>query len=205
VSNRNIFYDFLKSKLDSRADEVLVKFDLFFEQLVKINSQINLFSRQTNIDDLWTLHFLDSLLILDTPADLDKKIICDIGTGGGLPAIPLAIIYPQSQIFMLDSKKKKLSAIENICAELGLSNCKTIHTRIEEAPLYFEKHFDIITSRALKILPEFVPPMRKTMKNGAKIYLYKSAILDDCEQFADKKQYDVSREYLGKRVIVEIN
>jgi 16S rRNA (guanine527-N7)-methyltransferase len=204
MGKRDVFYDFLKSKFGDRSDEILAKFDILFSQLVEINSQINLFSRQTNLDDLWTLHFLDSLLILDTQAKLDKKIICDIGTGGGLPGIPLAIVYPQSQVFMLDSKKKKLSAIEKICKKAGLSNCKTIHTRVEDARQNYEGYFDVITSRALKILPEFVLPMRKMMRQGAKIYLYKSEILDDCALFEDKKLYDVSRENVGKRTIVEI-
>jgi len=204
MGKRDVFYDFLKSKFGDRSDEILAKFDILFSQLVEINSQINLFSRQTNLDDLWTLHFLDSLLILDTQAKLDKKIICDIGTGGGLPGIPLAIVYPQSQVFMLDSKKKKLSAIEKICKNAGLSNCKTIHTRVEDARQNYEGYFDVITSRALKILPEFVLPMRKMMRQGAKIYLYKSEILDDCALFEDKKLYDVSRENVGKRTIVEI-
>jgi len=205
VSNRDIFYNFLKEEFNESAHGILEKFDALFSLLLEINLQINLFSRQTNTDDLWTLHFLDSLLILKTGAKLNKKIICDIGTGGGLPGIPLAIIYPESRVFMLDSKRKKLSAIDMICAKLGLFNCQTVHARLEDACFDYEEYFDVLTSRALKILPDFVKPMRKMMKKSAKIYLYKSVILDDCALFEDKKLFDVSREDLGKRTIVEIN
>lgn len=206
MSNREIFVNFLKTKFEGeKLSEIIAKFDIFFEQLCIINSQINLFSRKTNLDDLWTIHFLDSLLILETGVDLNGKKICDFGTGGGLPGIPLAIIYPQSQIFMLDSIQKKLSAIDKMCEKIGLENCKTIHTRIENVPQIYTNFFDCITCRSVRILPEFVKPMQKMLKKDGKIYLYKSVILDDIEQFASKKLTDVSREEIGKRVIVEVS
>jgi len=206
MSKREIFTDFLKTKFEGeKLAEIIVKFDVFFEQLCEINSQINLFSRQTNLDDLWTIHFLDCLLILETGVNFSGKKICDFGTGGGLPGIPLAIVFPEAQIFMLDSKQKKLSAIDKICEKIGLSNCKTIHSRIEDAPEKYTAFFDIITCRSVKILPEFVKPMQKIIKKSGKIYLYKSVVLDDTELFASKKLTDVSREEIGKRVIVEIS
>jgi 16S rRNA (guanine527-N7)-methyltransferase len=206
VSNREYFIDFLKSKFkDEKLNDIIAKFDIYFSQLVEINSQINLFSRQTNIDDLWTIHFLDCLLILETGVDLDEKIICDFGTGGGLPGIPLAIVYPKSKIFMLDGKQKKLSAIDKICGQIGLKNCKTIHSRIETVSQNYVNFFDVLTCRSVKILPEFVGPIKKVLKKGGKAYLYKSLILDDIRLFDDKKLYDVSREEIGKRIIVEIN
>lgn len=208
MNNREIFINFLKTKFEGeKLAEIITKFDIFFEQLCVINSQINLFSRQTNPDDLWTIHFLDCLLILEIGVDLSEKTICDFGTGGGLPGIPLAIIYPESQIFMLDSKQKKLSAIDGMCKKIGLENCKTIHSRIENIPEKYNNFFDCITCRSVKILPEFVKPMKKMLKVSAmsKIYLYKSVVLDDTEYFLNKKLTDVSREEIGKRVIVEIS
>ena len=206
MTKREIFIIFLKTKFNGeKLIDIIAKFDIFFEQLCETNSQINLFSRQTNLDDLWTIHFLDCLLILETGANLSGKKICDFGTGGGLPGIPLAIIYPDSQIFMLDSKQKKLSAIDKICEKIGLSNCKTIHSRIEDAPEKYSAFFDCITCRSVKILPEFVKPMQKIIKKSGNIYLYKSIVLDDTELFPNKKLTDVSREEIGKRVIVEIS
>jgi len=202
---RKTFIDFLETKFDGeKLGEIIAKFDIFFEQLVETNSQINLFSRQTNPEDLWTIHFLDCLLILETGIDLSGKKICDFGTGGGLPGIPLAIIYPESRIFMLDSKQKKLSAIEKICAKIGLQNCATIHSRIEDISAKYNAFFDCLTCRSVKILPEFVNPMQKIVKKDGKLILYKSVILDDTELFANKKITDVSRNEIGKRVIIEI-
>jgi 16S rRNA (guanine527-N7)-methyltransferase len=202
---RDIFVEFLKKKFNGEElNQITQKFDVYFSQLVEINSKINLFSRQTNIDDLWTIHFLDSLLILDV-IDLGNKTICDFGTGGGLPGIPLAIIYPNSEIFLLDSKQKKLSAIEKMLDEIGIKNCKTIHTRIENIEKKFDNFFDVLTCRSVKILPEFVNPIRKIMKKNGKIFIYKSIILDDLNLFESKKFYDVGRSEIGKRIIAEIN
>jgi len=206
MNNREIFLNFLKTKFEGeKLLEIIAKFDIFFVQLCEINSQINLFSRQTNLDDLWTIHFLDSLLILDAGVDLNGKKICDFGTGGGLPGIPLAIIYPESQIFMLDSVRKKLSAIDKMCEKIELKNCNTIHSRIEDVPQKYYSFFDCVTCRSVKILPEFVKPMQKMLKKDGKIYLYKSVVLDDTELFESKKLTDVSREEIGKRIIVEIS
>ena len=204
MSNRDVFVDFLKNKFDKeKLNDITAKFDAYFSQLIKINSQINLFSRQTNIDDLWTLHFWDSLLILETAANLNEKIICDLGTGGGLPGIPLAIIYPQSRIYMVDARKKKLSAIDNMCDKIGLENCKTIHARIEDIWQEYQGFFDILTCRALKILPEFVMPIKKVVKENGMIFLYKSVISDDLDLFENIKIYDVSKNMIGKRIIAE--
>jgi len=202
--NREIFVEYLKKKFDGEnLNRIVRQFDVYFSQLVEINSKINLFSRQTNIDDLWTIHFLDSLLILDV-AGFESKIICDFGTGGGLPGIPLAIIYPDSEIFLLDSKQKKLSAIEKMLIEIGLENCKTIHARIEDITQRFDSFFDVLTCRSVKILPEFVNPIKKTVKKNGKIFLYKSVISDDLNLFENKKIHNVGRAEIGKRIIAEI-
>lgn len=202
--NREIFVDFLKNRFDGEnLKKIMEQFDIYFSQIVEINSKINLFSRQTDIEDLWTLHFLDSLLILEA-ADLSGKIICDLGTGGGLPGIPLAIIYPESKIYMLDSKQKKLSAIDKMCVEIGLENCNTIHARLEDAYSDYEDFFDVLTCRALKILPQFVMPIKKILKRNGKIFLYKSIILDDLNLFEYSKLYDVGKVEIGKRIIAEI-
>ena len=203
--NRNIFISFLKERFSGeKLNETVAKFDIYFSRLVEINSQVNLFSRQADINDLWTLHFMDSLLILETAADLDNKIICDIGTGGGLPGIPLAIIYPNSKIYLLDSKQKKLSAINKICAEIGLTNCRTVHARIEDMRQDYEGFFDVLTCRALKITPDFVTPMKRIMKRGGKMFLYKGMIANDLNAFETKDIYDVTRAEIGKRIIAKI-
>jgi 16S rRNA (guanine527-N7)-methyltransferase len=146
---------------------------------------------------------LDSLLILDV-ANIKNKTVCDFGTGGGLPGIPLAIIYQSSKIFLLDSKQKKLSAIEKMLTEIGLKNCETIHARIENIGQDFYNFFDVLTCRSVKIIPEFVSPIKKIVKKNGAIFLYKSTISDDLSLFENKKIYDVARAEIGRRVIAEI-
>jgi 16S rRNA (guanine527-N7)-methyltransferase len=206
VRKREVFIDFLVEKFGSeKTDDIVNKFDIYFSGLVETNSQINLFSRRTETEDLWTIHFLDSLLPLETNISLDEKVICDFGTGGGLPGIVLAIVYPRSKIYLLDSKQKKLSAIEKIFERIGLDNCRVIHSRIEDIPERYTGFFDILTCRSVKILPQFVNPIKKIVKKDGKILLYKGVMLDDTLVFEGRKLHDVSRKEVGKRFIVEIN
>ena len=85
--------------------------ETWVDRLIEINSRINLISRkQTEV--VWLHHILHSispLILIDFPTDID---LCDFGTGGGLPGIPLAILRPDWQVFLLDSRQEKISAIK---------------------------------------------------------------------------------------------
>ena len=108
---------------------------------------------------LWEKHIFDSLAISKVFEKFPKgKTLLDIGTGGGFPSVPAAIVYPEIEVFALDSIRKKINAIENMKAALNLQNLHTICERAEN----LDRKFDIITSRAgapLKIISSYAAPL----------------------------------------------
>lgn len=200
---KEAFIDFLKESFPDKYQELMHKFEIYFSWLVEENSKINLISRQTNAEDIWTHHFLDSLLSIKF-VDFSGKHILDFGTGGGLPGIPLSILYPDSSITLLDSRKKKILALRSASEILQLKNCSFLDIRIEEVPERFHGTFDIVVSRSVKILPEFHKPIMSLLKKQGKLVLYKSRVLDDVALFEMPQIYDSSNSLIGERKIVVI-
>ena len=128
---------------------------VFLEQ----NSKLNLISKNDE-KFLWEKHIFDSLSIdkFFEKYGRNYKTMLDIGTGGGFPAVPAAIAYPEIDVYALDSIRKKINAIENIKSELKLKNLYTICDRAEN----LKEKFDIITSRAvapLKVITGYAAPL----------------------------------------------
>ena len=128
---------------------------VFLEQ----NSKLNLISKNDE-KFLWEKHIFDSLSIdkFFEKYGRNYKTMLDIGTGGGFPAVPAAIAYPEIDVYALDSIKKKINAIENIKSELKIKNLYTICNRAEN----LKEKFDIITSRAvapLKVITGYAAPL----------------------------------------------
>ena len=172
----------------------MVAFERYRAWLVSENSKINLFSRQTDADDIWTTHFLDSLLSTKY-VEFGGRGVLDFGTGGGLPGIPLAIVFRDARITLLDSKKKKIAAVRGAAEALGLENCEFSDQRIED--IAGRGCFDIIVSRSVKIEPFYKPILLRLLKPGGKIVLYKSKILDDVYQFEDAEIFNAEAAELG--------
>ena len=166
----------------------------YIEAFLKQNAVINLISKNDE-KFLWEKHIFDSLSIEKFfqkyfPEDKrargqeDKLFtLLDIGTGGGFPAVPIAITYSNIEVTALDSIRKKLNAIENIKAELGIKNLKTVCERAEN----IKGQYDIITSRAvapLKVILTYAMPLLK--KNGYFV-AYKSVKTDEEIKDAQKE------------------
>ncbi len=115
------------------------------------NRRINIISRK-DISRLYERHVLPSLSIAKKISFIPGSRVLDVGTGGGFPGIPLAIMFPETDFVLLDSIGKKIRVVSTIADELELNNVKTIQLRAE---LYTEK-FDFVVSRAVTPFPELV-------------------------------------------------
>ena len=99
-------------------------------------------------------HLLDSLAVLPHLHDLHAKRVLDVGTGGGLPGIPLALMSPQTEFVLLDSNSKKTRFVQQAVGELGLKNVEVVHARVEE--FHPDASFDVVISRAFSSLQDMV-------------------------------------------------
>ena len=115
------------------------------------NLKINVVSRK-DIDELYLRHVLHSLGIAKVQPFLPGASILDVGTGGGFPGIPLAILFPETRFHLVDSIGKKIKVVNEVVEGLGLKNVVTTNARVEEIP----GHFDFIVSRAVAVMPTFV-------------------------------------------------
>ena len=115
------------------------------------NDQINVISRK-DTDNFYERHVLHSLGIAKVMRFSDNSQILDIGTGGGFPGIPLAILFPKCQFTLVDSIGKKIKVVQEVANALGLENVTAIHERAEKVP----GKFDFIVSRAVTAMPAFL-------------------------------------------------
>ncbi len=99
-------------------------------------------------------HLLDSLAVLPHLRELQPKRVLDVGTGGGLPGIPLALLSPQTDFVLLDSNSKKTRFVQQAVVELGLQNVEVVHARVEQ--YHPDMPFDVVISRAFSSLREMV-------------------------------------------------
>jgi 16S rRNA (guanine527-N7)-methyltransferase len=116
------------------------------------NSKINVVSRK-DIDGLYLHHVLHSLGIAKVMPFADGSKVLDIGTGGGFPGIPLAILFPTVQFTLVDSIGKKITVVKAVAEELGLTNIEATHARAEQ----IRGPFDFVVSRAVTRLATFIP------------------------------------------------
>ena len=136
-----------------------------FEALGKLypewNEKINVISRK-DIDNLYVNHILHSLAIAHFMQPLPGTSFLDMGTGGGFPGIPLAIMWPQCNFHLIDRIGKKIRVAQSIAEEIGLNNVTFQHGDIGEC----RKKFDFVVSRAVMRLDEMLPLVRKNITPG---------------------------------------
>ena len=157
------------------TSELIVKYfpDLTAQQLQQFNrlpqlyehwnNQINVISRK-DIDQLFERHVLHSLGIAKVISFLPGEKVLDVGTGGGFPGIPLAILFPETEFYLVDSIGKKIKVVNEIATALGLANVKAFHKRAGE----INEKFDFVISRAVTRLKEFYPWVKRKFNKQSK-------------------------------------
>lgn len=129
------------------------------------NEKINLVSRK-DMDRLETKHLAHCLTITNFLRLMPKAKVLDVGTGGGLPGIPLAICYPQARFTLMDSIGKKVMAVEDMVKRLNLKNVEIRRGRVEELPK--KRSYDFIIGRAVSALPTFFGWVNNKIRKGAR-------------------------------------
>ena len=144
-------------KLSERQAEQFAQLDALYRDW---NSKINVISRK-DIDNLYEHHVLHSLAIAKLLPFQPGTTIMDVGTGGGFPGIPLAILFPECQFLLIDSIGKKIKVATEVAKSLGLTNVVCKQERVEEE----KQKFDFIVSRAVMPLPNLVKLVQKNISN----------------------------------------
>ena len=144
-------------KLTERQAEQFAQLDALYRDW---NSKINVISRK-DIDNLYEHHVLHSLAIAKLLPFQPGTSILDVGTGGGFPGIPLAILFPECQFLLIDSIGKKIKVATEVTKSLGLTNVVCKQERAEEE----KQKFDFVVSRAVMPLPDLVKLVRKNISN----------------------------------------
>jgi 16S rRNA (guanine527-N7)-methyltransferase len=161
------------------------------------NSKINVVSRK-DIDELYLRHVLHSLGIAKIIEFKKGTKILDVGTGGGFPGIPLAILFPECHFHLVDSINKKLKVVNGVVSSLGLTNVKTTHTRVET----INDTYDFIVSRAVTAMPTFVSWVKgkisKTqnheIKNGI-LYLKGGDLTEELKNYKTATIYNLNNYF----------
>ena len=175
------------------------------------NSQINVISRK-DIENLYINHVLHSLSIAKLVSFENQTTILDVGTGGGFPGIPLAILFPNADFHLIDSIGKKVKVAQNIAQELELSNVECTQIRAEE----LKNEYDFVVSRAVTSLPIFYNWVKKkiasksfnSITNGI-LYLKGGNVNEEIEQIpCQAVSYPVNiwfkEDYFLEKYIVHI-
>ena len=174
-------------KLEIQLTEIqLQQFMDYYEMLVEKNKVMNL-TAITELQEVINKHFIDSLALVKV-MKLNNQKLLDLGTGAGFPGIPLKIAYPNLNIVLLDSLKKRLNFLDEVIDKLNLNDIKTIHGRAEDygRDIKYRESFDVCVSRAvarLSSLAEYCLPYVK--KNGYFIS-YKSGNIEQELQASSK-------------------
>ncbi|MBF00844.1 16S rRNA (guanine(527)-N(7))-methyltransferase RsmG [Flavobacterium coralii] len=158
------------------------------------NAKINVISRK-DIEELYTRHVLHSLGIAKVMPFKPGAKVMDVGTGGGFPGIPLAILFPETEFYLIDVIAKKIKVVQEVANALGLTNVKAEQKRAETV----KGEFDFIVSRAVTNMPEFVKWVRGKVKkdqnhdlpNGI-LYLKGGDLTEELQVFQRVTLYNLS-------------
>ncbi|MAP54313.1 16S rRNA (guanine(527)-N(7))-methyltransferase RsmG [Altibacter sp.] len=185
--------ELLKHYFTQLSDTQLEQFNKLQELYQDWNVKINVVSRK-DIDELYLRHVLHSLGIAKVQKFLPDAKILDVGTGGGFPGIPLAILFPETKFHLVDSIGKKIKVVEEVAAGLGLENVEITNARVET----LDGQYDFIISRAVAQMETFVhwvkgrvvKKSRHELKNGI-LYLKGGDLTEELAPFPKATVYNL--------------
>ncbi|MDO1501471.1 16S rRNA (guanine(527)-N(7))-methyltransferase RsmG [Winogradskyella maritima] len=186
--------ELLKNYFPDVTEDQLHKFEALEGLYKEWNAKINVVSRK-DIDELYLRHVLHSLGIAKVMPFADGSSILDVGTGGGFPGVPLAIMFPNCKFHLVDSINKKLKVINGVAEALGLQNIRTTHSRVED----IDEQYDFIVSRAVTQMPEFTKwvkgkiakEQKNSLKNGI-LYLKGGDLTEELSKYSTVKLFPLS-------------
>ncbi len=186
-------YEMLTERCSEEKAEKMIH---YMDEILRMNEFVNL-TAVTDPEEFIIKHLLDSLSCIDSPEWKNAKTIADVGTGAGFPGVPLAIVDDKGKYNLIDSLRKRLRIIDDITAELGISNVETFHLRAEEAGKSKEhrEQYDLCVSRAvasMNVLAEWCLPL---VKKGGTFIAYKGGKVEEEMEEAKK-----AIELLGGKV-----
>ena len=176
------------------SDNQILQFQKLQSLYEDWNAKINVISRK-DIDELYTRHVLHSLGIAKIIEFRPGSKIMDVGTGGGFPGIPLAILFPEVDFYLIDVIAKKIKVVNEVAAGLGLKNVKAEQKRAE----LVKQEFDFIVSRAVTNMPDFVSwvddkvskKQNHELANGI-LYLKGGDLTEELKAFPKATEYNLS-------------
>jgi 16S rRNA (guanine527-N7)-methyltransferase len=189
--------DLINKYFPELSEQQQSQYEQLFDLYTYWNEQINVVSRK-DIDLLFERHVLHSLGIAKVMAFLPGEQVLDVGTGGGFPGIPLAIMFPETEFHLVDSIGKKIKVVNEVASALGLKNAKGSHMRAEQVP----GKVDFVVSRAVTQLKDFYPWVRnkfnKTSRNALHngiLYLKGGDLAEEIYESGLKVQQFYLKEY----------
>ena len=175
------------------------QFALMGELYHEVNEKVNVISRK-DIDELYLRHVLHALAIAKVMKFQPEHQVLDVGTGGGFPGIPLAVMFPETHFHLVDSIGKKIQAVEYIASALDLENVKAEQKRAEK----IKNKYHFFVSRAVTQMPRFVgwvrgkvktqPLKHQKLANGI-LYLKGGDLTDELSEFPQAVQFHISKFY----------
>ena len=183
----------------SLTDTQIEQFSKLQELYQDWNLKINVVSRK-DIDELYLRHVLHSLGIAKVMDFQPNAKVMDVGTGGGFPGIPLAILFPETHFHLVDSIGKKIKVVNEVSEGLGLTNVKTTHGRVEDV----KDTYDFIVSRAVAQMETFVrwtkgkisKKQQHKLKNGI-LYLKGGDLTEELQKYTSATIYNLP-DYFGE-------
>jgi len=208
MSDPQIIFRYFPDLNEIQRDQIQKLFPLYQEW----NAQINVISRK-DMEHFYERHVLHSLAIAKLINFAPGTRILDVGTGGGFPGIPLAILFPQCHFHLVDSIGKKIKVVQEVSQALGLSNVEASHVRVEE----LKNQYHFVVNRAVAAMPLLVSWVRKLISKdqfnpvpngiislkGGDLTEELSELNLHCDQFSISQYY--KEEFFETKKILVIN